>query len=359
MTFLLTLVIAFLFVLALIPAIIHVARRRGWFDTVGGRKIHTGKIPRLGGVGIALGFLASYPLAIFIVRSIYPTQAPPSLSFWVLFAAGYGYHLLGLVDDFKDLKGRLKFLVQFLLALCVVLSGYYFQKIEIPVLPYKVELGLFGPAITVLWIMGISNAMNLIDGMDGLSGGIALIGSGVWAMLYLKSGQVVPALAATAAAGACLGFLFYNFPPASIFMGDSGSLFLGYLFAVLPLMGTGSDAVETGLVPAVTICLIPLMDTCAAILRRWRRHVSFFTADKYHLHHKLLNLGFTPRQILAIIYGLCTILGFAALTSVYVNPVLSFWLMMAGWAVVASIFVLLHFLKERQVRLIKALPEDE
>jgi UDP-GlcNAc:undecaprenyl-phosphate/decaprenyl-phosphate GlcNAc-1-phosphate transferase len=359
MTFLFTFVLAFLFVLALIPAIIYIARRRGWFDTVGGRKIHTGNIPRLGGVGIALGFLASYPLSLFLVRSIYPTQAPPSLSFWVLFASGYGFHLLGLVDDFKDLKGRLKFLFQFLLALCVVLAGYSFKKIEIPVAPYKIELGLLGPAITVFWIIGISNAMNLIDGMDGLSGGIALIGSGVWAMLYLKSGQNIPALAAVAAGGACLGFLFYNFPPASIFMGDSGSLFLGYLFAVMPLMGSGSDAVETGLIPAVTICLIPLMDTFAAIIRRWRSHVSFFTADKYHLHHKLLNLGFAPRQILAIIYGLCTILGFATLTSVYVSPVLSFWLMLGGWVVVASIFVLLHFLKERHVRLIKALPESK
>jgi len=359
MTFILTFVIAFLFVLLLVPIIIHVARNHSWFDSTGGRKIHKGNIPRLGGVAITLGFVVAFPIAVLIVRSMYPTQMPPSWTFWLLFVIGYGFHLLGLTDDFKDLKGRIKFAIQFALAICVVLLGYYFRTIEIPVAPYRINLGWFGPVITVIWIVGISNAMNLIDGMDGLSGGIAFIGAITWAVLYLKLGDFIPALAVTAAAGATLGFLFYNYPPASIFMGDSGSLFLGYLFAVMPLMGSKGEAIETGLLPAITICLIPIMDTFAAIIRRWRAHISFFTPDKFHLHHKLLNLGFTPRQILAIIYTLCIMLGGATLTSVYVSPVLSFWLMIADWIFVAAIFVLLHFLKERHVRLIKGLPPDE
>lgn len=353
MTFLLTFVLSFVLVLAFIPLIIGLARRRGWFDSTGGRKIHSGEIPRLGGIGIALGFLLAFPSSILIVRGLFPGEATPSLSFWILFAAGYGYHILGLVDDFRNLGAKLKFAVQFLLALAVVLAGFYFRVVEVPVAPYRIELGFFGPAVTILWIMGIANALNLIDGMDGLSSGIALIGSGVWAMLYLKSGQYLPALAAISASGAILGFLFYNFPPASIFMGDSGSLFLGYLLAVLPLLGKPGSQMETGLVPAVTICLIPIMDTGAAILRRWRWRVSFFTADKYHLHHKLMNLGFEQRQILAIIYGLCAILGTTVLASVYASPYLSFILMMASWIFCAGCFLVLHFLKEKNVRLFK------
>jgi UDP-GlcNAc:undecaprenyl-phosphate GlcNAc-1-phosphate transferase len=241
---------------------------------------------------------------------------------------------------------------QILFALLIVSVGYYFRVIEIPVAPYRLDLGLLGPAITFFWILGIANAINLIDGLDGLASGIALIGAGVWAVLYLKTGQILPALISISAVGAILGFLFYNFPPATIFMGDSGSLFLGFLLAVLPLLGGSGEKMETGLIPAITICLIPILDTFAAILRRWREGVSFFTADKFHLHHKLLNLGFNARQILAIIYSICTILGLAVLSAVYVNPTLSFWLMLAGWFGGAAIFILLHFLKERNIRLI-------
>lgn len=353
MTYLITFILAFILVLVLVPLITGLAHRKGWYDAVGGRKIHAGQIPRLGGVGISLGFLAALPLAVVTIRTLYPALAVPGPSFWPLLAVGFGFHVLGLVDDFKNLSARLKFGLQFLFALLVVAAGFYFRVVEVPVPPYRIQLGFVGPILTVIWILGIVNAVNLIDGMDGLAAGISLIGAVVWAVLYYKAGQYLPALAATAMAGAVLGFLFYNFPPATIFMGDSGSLFLGFLLAILPLLGGPADQVETGLVPAITICLIPILDTLAAILRRWRRGVSFFTADKYHLHHKLLNLGFDARQILAIIYGLCTILGASVLASVYANPYLSFVLMMGGWIVSGMAFVLLHLLKERNVRLFK------
>ena len=209
------------------------------------------------------------------------------LSFVLVLALGLGCHLLGLVDDFKNLSARIKLGVQLLLAIAVVALGYSFSVIEIPVAPYRLELGFLGPIITVIWIVGITNALNLIDGMDGLASGIALIGSIVWAMLYLKTGHYLPALIALSAVGAIIGFLFFNFPPATIFMGDSGSLFLGFLLAILPLIGGKGTAMATGIVPAITICLIPILDTLAAMLRRARRGVSFFTADKFHLHHKL------------------------------------------------------------------------
>lgn len=358
MTFLIALFVASALSLILTPAVISLSKRKGWYDSVGERKIHTGQIPRLGGMAIALSFYIAFLASIGVISTLYPGRIDFEPSFVVLLASGLGFHLLGLADDFKNLKAKLKFGVQILLAIAVVATGHYFRSIEIPLAPYRLELGLMGPVLTVVWIAGISNALNLIDGMDGLAGGIAIIGAGVWAILYLKTGQYLPALVALTAVGAIFGFLFFNFPPATLFMGDSGSLFLGFILAVLPLLGSAGTSMETGIVPAITICLIPILDTFAAMLRRWRRRVSFFTADKFHLHHKLLNLGFSARQILAIIYGLSSLLGFCVLAAVYATPILSFWLMMGGWLAWGAIFVLLHLLKERQVRLFRDDPSE-
>jgi UDP-GlcNAc:undecaprenyl-phosphate GlcNAc-1-phosphate transferase len=353
MSFLITFILSCLIVLVLVPVITAFAEKKGWYDSVGERKIHTGHIPRLGGVGIAAGFVISLVLSMVLINLYKPRSVDIPPSFYMLLACGLGFHFLGLVDDFRDLRGRHKFVVQTILAILVVVSGYYFRVVEIPIEPYRLDLGLFGPLLTVVWIVGVVNAVNLMDGMDGMASGIAFIGSIAWAMLYFKIGQHLPVLLALAAAGAILGFLFFNFPPASIFMGDSGSLFLGFILAVLPLLGDTSSQMQTGLIPAITICLIPILDTFAAILRRWRRGVSFFTPDRYHLHHKLLNLGFAPREVLAIIYGLCVLLGSSVLVGVYATEVLSFWLMMASWLAFGAIFVLLHFLKEKGVRFIR------
>ena len=265
MSFILSFLCAFLIVLGLIPCIINLARKRGWFDSIGERKIHTGQIPRLGGVGIICGFFVALVLSFLFVGLRAPNAIHFEWRFVAILGAGLGYHLLGLIDDFKNLRARLKLLFQIIFSALIVFAGYYFRVIEIPVAPYSLDLGFLGPVITFFWILGITNALNLIDGLDGLASGIALIGACVWAGVYLKTGQILPALIALSAGGAILGFLFYNFPPATIFMGDSGSLFLGYILAVLPLLGGSGDKAETGLIPAITICLIPILDTFAAI----------------------------------------------------------------------------------------------
>ncbi len=350
MTLLLTFLVSAVLSLLAMPIVTAIATSKGWFDSVGERKIHVGQIPRLGGVGIAISFYLAFPIAKAIIDSIHPGRVVLDWHLFSLLGLGLGFFGLGLLDDFRSLRAKTKFAVQLAMALGIIASGFYCRVVEIPLSPFLIELGVFGPILTLVWIVGITNAVNLIDGMDGLASGITFIGAITWALLYLKTGQSIPALVALSCAGAILGFLFFNFPPASIFMGDSGSLFLGFMMAILPLIGRSGTAMETGLVPAITICLIPILDTFAAILRRWRRGVSFFTPDKFHLHHKLLNLGFSARQILAIIYCLCVLLGFGVLVGVYVSPVLSFWLMMGGWGLWGAIFVLLHLLKEKKVR---------
>jgi len=356
MSYVLTFIISFLTAMAVVPTMIRMARIRGWYDSVGGRKLHKGKIPRLGGVGIACGFFVAVVIVYFIYNPLGKLRSP-GMRFWLLMAVGAGYQILGLVDDFIGLAARLKFVVQIALAIAVVALGYGFSYVEVPFAPYRLTLGVFGPAITVLWIVGVANAVNLIDGMDGLAGGLAFISSATWVVLFYMNAQYLPAIVATAAGGAILGFLFFNFPPANIFMGDSGSLFIGFLLAIVPLLGGVQYQGETGLLPAITICLIPLLDTVSAILRRWRIGVSFFTADRFHVHHKLLNLGFNVRQTLAILYGLDVLLSAAAVSTIYVSMRISFILMVTSWVLVLAFYLALHYLKQNEVKLI-ARPEE-
>ena len=349
MSYFVAFVLSFLIAALVVPSIRKLATKRGWVDGLEERKIHKGPIPRLGGIGIGVGFFCALLLMIGGLK-LGGIPVPISPKLFILILGAVGFHLLGLWDDFRDLKARTKFLIQLALAAAVVAAGFQFHFFWLPVLGH-VELGLFGPIITAIWIVGIANAMNLIDGMDGLAAGIALIGVAVWGILLFKSGLRFEGIIAAAIGGGIFGFLFYNFPPASIFMGDSGSLLLGYMLAVLPLLGNLTTAGGMQLVPAISLAFIPILDTFAAMLRRWRRGQSFFTPDKYHVHHKLLDLGFSARSILIIIYGLCIILGASVMASVYANPIVSFWLMMGGWFLSGGIFVILHFLGQKGIRI--------
>ncbi len=351
MTFLIDFIIAFTVAVVLTPIVQRMAIARGMFDRVEDRKIHSGEIPRLGGIGISAGFLAALTTTVLVARNLHG-ESFPQFRFLALLGAGLGFHVLGLVDDLRNLVGRIKLVVQVALSGLVVGSGFYFRSVGIPGILGTVELGVFGPFVTMAWIIGITNALNLLDGMDGMSGGISFIAFGIWAAYFMKDGQYLATLTAIAGAGAVLGFLFFNFPPASIFMGDSGSLFLGFLMAVLPLMGTGRGDDGSVFAAAVTICLLPILDTFAAILRRWRLKVSFFTPDKLHLHHKLLNLGFSSRQVLGYIYSACAIQGAAVLSAAYVDERIGSFLMMGSWALGTLLFGLLHYLKEKNIRIV-------
>lgn len=349
-------VISFFLSALAIPYIRHVARRRGWLDRSDERKIHTGEIPRLGGIGIAFGFFVS-AIVSSAALPLFGLVFPTSWKIAILLAGALAIHALGLFDDFKNLRARTKFFVQILIAVAVVAAGYYFRALHLPGVG-RVELGVLGPAITVFWIVGVMNAVNLIDGMDGLAGGIAFIGIAVWGILLFKSELRFEGMLAASMGGAVLGFLFFNFPPASIFMGDSGSLLLGYMLATLPLLANDRTAGGMHLIPAITIALIPILDTFAAMLRRLRRGVSFFSPDRYHMHHKLLGLGISTRSILVLIYGLCIILGASVLASVYASPKTSLLLMLSGWFVSGGIFTALHFLSKHGVRIFRGQGRD-
>jgi UDP-GlcNAc:undecaprenyl-phosphate/decaprenyl-phosphate GlcNAc-1-phosphate transferase len=332
--------------LVMMPIIILIADKQHWFDEVNSRKIHTGNIPRLGGIGIFWSFAVTMALAIVFVPNC---AVGLGKNWWLLIApviAILVIHFIGLADDFQSLRARFKFMLQIGAAILVVACGFYFKRVYLPIPPYDIDLGWGGRVLTVIWIVGITNAINLIDGMDGLSSGISIIAAATFGTMYLLQGELFPATIAFALVGALIGFLCFNFPPAKIFMGDSGSTFLGFVLALLTVFdGNGDGYSEVGLLSAITVLIIPVFDTFAAMIRRRRNGISFLVPDRLHLHHKMLNLGLGVRSILAIVYAVCILLGATAISTLYLEKTAGFILQTASWAVCLGLFILLHYLQ--------------
>jgi len=330
------------------PLIIALATKKGWFDDQNDpRKIHTGSIPRLGGIAIFLSFLTAMGLMAAVgIGGFGLSMLPVGL-------AGVSIFLVGLVDDFRGLRARFKFALQLLCAVVVVAAGFRFQYLPLP--SGNVDIGIFSWPLTIFWIVGISNAINMIDGMDGLAGGISLIAAGSFGTLYLALGEKAPAAAGLALAGAIVGFLFYNMPKARIFMGDSGSLFLGFTLALLPLIGAGKHPREFSVFAAATVLAIPIFDVFAAIIRRTKRRKHVMSPDREHLHHKLLDLGLEPRHILAMVYAVCLGLGTLAVVAAGSSKLIGFWILITTLTIMVIGFICLHYLKEVTQKRTKAL----
>lgn len=335
---------AFLINVLLTPFILRLAHRFEWYDHINDRKIHTESTPRLGGVGIFLSFLAAALVGLTLIVSG-PGIAPWSIQSVALILAGLALvHGLGLYDDFVNLRAPLKFFVQLAAGTLVALSGALLRVIELPWIG-SVELPLwlaFG--FTILWIVSISNAVNLIDGADGLAGGVALIAALFMGIIALGQGSLVTAILAFAVVGSLAGFLVYNLPPAKIFMGDSGSLSLGFILAVLPLLGLQRG--EPGFMavapfPVLTLLYIPIVDTLLAIIRRLSRGLPVHSADREHIHHRLIDRGIHGRRLLSVIYGMMVIFGFVAATWYEISHGSAAIITAAVWLTVLIIIVVL------------------
>jgi UDP-GlcNAc:undecaprenyl-phosphate GlcNAc-1-phosphate transferase len=336
---------ALLFSALSMPLILKVAHRRGLYDAIDERKIHTGNIPRLGGLGIFVSFL----LTIAIISTVSGSGINTGGRFWALVVCMLVVHLVGLIDDFKDLRARYKFFVELAGATLLVALGFRFDSILVPFGNGSISLGLLSYPLTVIWIIGITNALNLIDGMDGLAGGIAAFAAAVFGVFFLLEGDLGASLACFILLGSIFGFLVFNLPPAKIFMGDSGALFLGFTLAVLPLLGSASGRIEIGIVPAVSILLIPIFDTFTAMIRRRRSGVSVFTADKLHLHHKLLDLGLNVRGALSVIYLTQTLLCLIALSVFVFSHGIAFFINICAWVILAFLFYLLGRISQEKL----------
>jgi UDP-GlcNAc:undecaprenyl-phosphate GlcNAc-1-phosphate transferase len=335
--------------LLLLPLILRLAHSRKWYDFPDKRKIHTGLIPRLGGPGIFLSFTAASILALLVAGLLAGGGRRPliPLRFAALYTGLALLHLMGLYDDFRNLKALWKFILQIAAAAIIASGGFLIRTLTLPYAGTLV-LGWASYPVTVIWLVGIANAINLIDGMDGLAGGIGAFAAATMGVIALLQGAPLTAVLCFALLGSLVGFLAYNFPPAKIFMGDSGSMFLGLCLGSLPLIGGISKASAFGsLIVPITLLTVPILDTATAIVRRLRRRRSIISPDKEHIHHKLLAMGLSERQILAVLYGLSAYLGLVSVTSVVLPKEINVYLIIVVWVGSLLGYWLLSYLETR------------
>ena len=268
------------------------------------RRMHDHPIPRLGGLAIFLGFLVSV-LA----------YAEIDIEMQGILIGAVIIVVLGIADDIHSLPAKFKFVVQIIAALCAALHGVAIEVINNPNIFSDNEywvLGGWGIPISVIWIVAITNAVNFIDGLDGLADGISTIGALTMLILALILGEHEISLVCGALVGACVGFLPYNLNPARIFMGDTGSTFLGFILACVSIQGLFKYyAVISFLVPFIILGL-PIFDTASAIIRRLLKGQSPMVADRSHIHHKLIDMGLNQKQAVSTLYIVSGVLGLSA-----------------------------------------------
>jgi UDP-GlcNAc:undecaprenyl-phosphate GlcNAc-1-phosphate transferase len=302
---------AALLALLLTPLVRRVAIRLDNIDQPDARRVNEAPIPRGGGVAVAVAFLLVAMAGIALNAQTGAVPVPSALQpshLVALLAGGAIATLLGVLDDTFQLRARWQLLGQLALAALAVVAGILVTDLNNPLGSENIELSLpFAVGFSMLWIVGMINSINFIDGLDGLSSGIALIAAATLGLISLTTavgpvGQPFIGILCFALAGSLLGFLRWNFHPASIFIGTSGVMFVGYTLAVLSILGTAKVAV------ALLVLGVPILDTFWIIVRRVGTGHSPFTPDRGHIHHRLLDLGLSHSQTVLVIYALCAAL---------------------------------------------------
>jgi UDP-GlcNAc:undecaprenyl-phosphate GlcNAc-1-phosphate transferase len=349
------------------PAIVRIAHRVGAVDHPGPRKIHAAPIPRVGGVAVFLGFAAGLLFAAFATG--YATNSGHErVGYWSILALAAGAVLiLGLVDDVRPVSFQWKFAFQILAAIAVWWVGFRVEVLGVPFVSTGVHLGGWSLPLTILWIVGITNAFNLIDGLDGLAAGTALITTTVVAIIALHGGRVAVFAISVALVGSLAGFLRYNFNPAQIFLGDSGSMFLGFSVAVIAIHGSQKNVAAVAVLGPLLIMGYPILDTGMAIARRLNsirsdaagrggvRYIArnahrVFLPDRGHIHHRLLDAGMSHRGAVLSLYGCGLAMAAAALVLVVTNSLIVAILLAGSLTVMIIAFVAFVVVRTRLAR---------
>ncbi|QDP41603.1 glycosyltransferase family 4 protein [Radiobacillus deserti] len=297
----LALIVCFIASVILTPYIKKLAIKIGAVDKPDERKVHKGVMPRLGGLAIIISFFLG-----FIVFT------PDIEKAWPILAGGLIITITGVLDDILQLSAKTKLLGQLMAAIVTVLGGIQIEFITVP-FGDRVEFGYLAIPITIIWIVGITNAINLIDGLDGLAAGVSSIALLTISGMAIVMGNPFVAFIGLLMLGSTLGFLIYNFYPAKLFMGDTGALFLGYMISVLSIMGLFKNVTLFSLMVPIIILGVPILDTSFAIIRRLIQRKPFSAPDKLHLHHCLIRLGYSHRQAVIVIYALSSLFSIAAI----------------------------------------------
>lgn len=320
--------------LLLTPLVRTIVRFRGIVDTPDHRRVNTAPVPRGGGVAVVAAFLLVGGGLVLLNEQIGPMPAPRSIAggeLIALFGGGALAAAIGAADDLFNLRARWQLLGQVLLAAVAVGLGVGVDAVNNPFGPGTIAFGApFAMAFTVVWVVGMINSINFIDGLDGLSTGIVLIAALTLGILSLTAQVAQPfvAVLCVVLAGGLLGFLRYNFRPASIFQGTAGVMFMGYTLAILSIMGAAKVVV------AVLVLGVPIIDTFWVIVRRLLAGSSPFTPDRGHIHHRLLDLGLGHRGTVVLIYVICAILGVLSLVASTATQVYAFLGALVGFGVV-------------------------
>ena len=304
-------VAALLLSLVLTRSVRNTAKRRGWVSTPSSHHIHQRPIPRLGGVAIYLSFVttALVMLAASVVWEREPGIEPRTV--FCILIPGTLVFLLGLYDDIYSVKPGVKFAVQSAAALTLCWFGI--GKFDLPMVIGLPSLEWMSVPLTVIWVLWITNAFNLIDGLDGLAAGSSLFSTLTLFAVSLIGGKSTVAPLALVMAGTILGFLRFNFNPATIFLGDSGSLFLGFMLSALSLAGSEKTPTIVAVALPIVSFGVPLLETSLSVIRRFLSGRPLFTADREHIHHKLLERGLTQRQAVITLYGASALCGLMSL----------------------------------------------
>lgn len=349
-TIIFTFLLALLTSLLLTPAAAGIGRRFRLVDLPSERKVHTRAVPRIGGVALFLAFFLPLLLLAFNRRMF--TQFVSTDYRLVGFVTGavliFG---LGLWDDIRRLPSWFKFAGQILVGAIMFYGGIRINVVSLPFVE-ALSLGWFSLPATIFWFVLVINAINLIDGLDGLAAGISLFVSLTMLVICLINDRILESLGFAALGGSLLGFLRYNFNPASIFMGDCGSYFLGYMLAALSILGSIKGQFATAMLIPVLALGIPLIDTMFAPIRRFLLGQKMFQPDSGHLHHRLLRLGYTQRRAVLMIYALTVALGFLAIFLVYARDETAALILLvvgSGGIFTGRVFGLQPFLTPRKI----------
>lgn len=331
----------------LVPGVTRLAASLDAFDHPGPRKSHRAPIPRLGGLAIVFGIGIGVGTAVALMPYLWRLEMPPARELGYFAVAVLIILVIGVLDDLNGLSVVQKLVFQILAALIVVQLGWKIESIRLPFLEHPVELGLAGPLVSLLWIVGVTNAINLLDGLDGLANGIVAIIAMTLMLYAVLQGKLFTVIVTGAVAGACLAFLRFNWEPARLFMGDSGSLTLGFALGAFTVQSSlKSPAAVAILVPILALGL-PVIDTLLVMAVRFvegtgssfpQRVAGIFKADRKHLHHLALSLAPKRRQIVLWLYGLVAVFCLMALwVAVQGEMWLGIWLLIIEVLVVAYI----------------------
>jgi UDP-GlcNAc:undecaprenyl-phosphate GlcNAc-1-phosphate transferase len=330
MIYFIAFIVALLGTVVFTPVSIFIARKFDVLDYPKARKVHRVPLPRWGGIGMFLGFF----LSVFVLYRFVPgfmallsfTYKNISLEkqLWGMVFGGLLVFVLGLIDDKKPVKALTKLLTMIIAAYIAMDYGVRMYGLTVPLIGHYINFPLIvGQIVTVFWIIGFMNTINLADGLDGLAAGIGAIAAGTFfivallqrndQMLFLSKQLTLSAVLAVILAGACLGFLVWNFHPARVFMGDSGALFIGFMLAAISVVGTLKTTAVVALFIPITVVALPILDVALSIFRRLRKGTGLMEPDKDHIHHRLLAFGWTHREVVLLMYIITLLLSIGSI----------------------------------------------